>query len=110
MKRLSVYLILSLLMVSYIRAQQADSLFAFDDSSQTIKRPWRSAFQTAGLNVGVWAFDRYAMNADLQRSAFIVSGKTSRLALFGIMISSPPIFLLIPITGTSILTRPAVTA
>ncbi len=54
-------------MVSYIRAQQADSLFAFNDSSQTIKRPWRSAFQTAGLNVGVWAFDRYAMNADFAK-------------------------------------------
>ncbi|WP_321518962.1 DUF3943 domain-containing protein [uncultured Bacteroides sp.] len=64
MKRLCAYLIFFLVLLSLIRAQQADSLFAYNDSSRMIKRPWRSAFQTAGLNVGVWAFDRFAMNQD----------------------------------------------
>ncbi|WP_321426230.1 DUF3943 domain-containing protein [uncultured Bacteroides sp.] len=64
MKRLSAYLIFFLVMLSPMRAQQADSLFVYNDSSRMIKRPWRSAFQTAGLNVGVWAFDRFAMNQD----------------------------------------------
>lgn len=64
MKRIFIHIIFFLLTISQLCAQQADSLFAFNDSVRMIKRPWRAAFQTAGLNVGVWAFDRFAMNQD----------------------------------------------
>ncbi len=75
MKRAFIYLVLSLIMASQLRAEHADSLFAFNDSSQMIKRPWRSAFQTAGLNVGVWAFDRYVMNQDYAKISLHSIGK-----------------------------------
>lgn len=31
------------------------------------KRPWRAAIETVGLNVGVWAFDRYVMQEDFAK-------------------------------------------
>ena len=31
------------------------------------KRPWRAAIETFGLNVGVWAFDRYVMQEDFAK-------------------------------------------
>lgn len=40
-----------------------------NDSSLVVfkKRPWRAGIQTFGLNVGVWAFDRYVMNEDFAK-------------------------------------------
>jgi len=70
MKRLSIYLISLLLSIGNIYAQQADSLFAYNDSLRMIKRPWRAAFQSVGINVGVWAFDCYAMNEKYARISF----------------------------------------
>lgn len=67
MRRIITYLVFSLFMVSGLYAQQADSLYVFNDSSQMKKHPWLAAIQTAGLNVGVWAFDRYAMNEDFAK-------------------------------------------
>ena len=31
------------------------------------KHPWRAAAETFGMNVGVWAFDRYVMNEDFAK-------------------------------------------
>lgn len=62
MKRLSVYIIFFLFTTGYIPAQQADSLFAYNDSFQMIKHPWRAAFHATGYNAAVWAFDWFAMN------------------------------------------------
>jgi hypothetical protein len=31
------------------------------------KRPWNAAVQTFGINAGVWAFDRYILNADFAK-------------------------------------------
>lgn len=45
-----------------IQEERNDSIF-FDSGLQK-KRPWRAAIETFGLNVGVWAFDRYVMNED----------------------------------------------
>lgn len=44
-----------------------DSIYALTDPRQQQKHPWRAAIKTFGLNVGVWAFDRYAMNEDFAK-------------------------------------------
>lgn len=44
-----------------------DSIYALTDPRQQQKHPWRAAIETFGLNVGVWAFDRYAMNEDFAK-------------------------------------------
>ncbi len=31
------------------------------------KYPWRAAAESVGMNVGVWAFDRYVMNEDFAK-------------------------------------------
>lgn len=38
----------------------------FNSDSVTVlhKRPWRAASEVVGLNIGVWAFDRYALKGD----------------------------------------------
>ncbi|MGL4481335.1 MAG: DUF3943 domain-containing protein, partial [Lactococcus garvieae] len=38
----------------------------FNSDSVTVlpKRPWRAACEVVGLNIGVWAFDRYALKGD----------------------------------------------
>ncbi|MCD7927124.1 MAG: DUF3943 domain-containing protein [Bacteroides sp.] len=41
-----------------------DSIYAFTDPRLQKKHPWRAAAETFGMNVGVWAFDRYVMNED----------------------------------------------
>lgn len=66
MKRVFLFYIF-LLIVTGLHAQQADSLYAFNDSSRIKKHPWRAAIQTAGLNVGVWGFDRYVMNEEFAK-------------------------------------------
>lgn len=47
-----------------------DSIYAYSDPKVLMKHPWRAAFETVGLNVGVWAFDRYAMNEDFAKISF----------------------------------------
>jgi len=70
MKRLFLYMIFFLLTMGIIHAQHPDSLFIYNDSLQIRKRPWRAAFQSAGLNVAVWAFDRLAMNQGYAKVSF----------------------------------------
>ena len=70
MKRVSIYIILFLVTMGNINAQQTDSLFAFNDSSRTIKRPWRAAFHALGLNAGVWAYNRFVDKAEYAKISF----------------------------------------
>ena len=51
-----------------------DSTFVFQDSLRLTHRPWRAVVQAAGMNVGVWAFDRFVMNEDFAR----ISAKSIR--------------------------------
>ena len=55
-----------------------DSIYAFSDPKVQKKRPWRAAFETIGLNVGVWAFDRYIMNEDFAKISFKSIGHNIR--------------------------------
>ncbi|MCD8237125.1 MAG: DUF3943 domain-containing protein [Prevotellaceae bacterium] len=50
---------------TYEGTVRKDSVF-FEPGLQK-KRPWRAAVKTFGINVGVWAFDRYVMNEDFAR-------------------------------------------
>ena len=51
-----------------------DSIFAFNDPRMTRKRPWKAALEAVGMNVGVWAFDRYVMNEDFAKINFKTIG------------------------------------
>lgn len=44
-----------------------DSLFAFNDPSRQKKHYGKAILGTVGMNVGVWAFDRYIMNEDFAK-------------------------------------------
>ena len=44
-----------------------DSMYTFTDPRLQKKHPWRAAAETFGMNVGVWAFDRYVMNEDFAK-------------------------------------------
>lgn len=44
-----------------------DSIYTYSDPRMQKKHPWRAAAETFGVNVGVWAFDRYALNADFAK-------------------------------------------
>ena len=44
-----------------------DSIYTFTDPRLQKKHPWRAAAETFGMNVGVWAFDRYVMNEDFAK-------------------------------------------
>lgn len=60
-------MILFLLAMGNICAQQADSLFVLNDSSQMKKHPWRAAFEVLGANAGVWAYNRYQRKVDFAK-------------------------------------------
>lgn len=45
----------------------ADTVFAFSNPAAGKKHPWRAAAETFAINAGVWAFDRYALNADFAK-------------------------------------------
>ena len=47
-----------------------DSIYAFNYPRVLKKHPWKAAFETVGINVGVWAFDRYVMNEDFAKISF----------------------------------------
>ncbi len=67
MKRL---LIIALLSMSTIATNAQVSLYQdsiFWPEEAQPKRPWRAAAQVFGINAGVWAFDRYILNADFAR-------------------------------------------
>lgn len=44
-----------------------DSIYAFNDPRMQKKYPWRAAAETFGVNLGVWAFDRYILNEDFAK-------------------------------------------
>lgn len=44
-----------------------DTLFQWNAPTVRHKHPWQAAAKVAGINIGVWAFDRYAMNEDFAR-------------------------------------------
>ena len=46
---------------------RSDSIYTFTDPRLQKKHPWRAAAETFGMNVGVWAFDRYVMNEDFAK-------------------------------------------
>lgn len=41
--------------------------YVSDSASIVLKRPWLAAGEVFGLNMGIWAFDRFALNADFAR-------------------------------------------
>lgn len=86
-----------------------DSIYTFTDPHMQKKYPWRAAAETVGMNVGVWAFDRYVMNEDFAKSVSTVSVVISNTALCGTMTSSLPICLHTLITVISTSTLPAAT-
>ena len=64
MKRVLVYIILSLLTMGDICAQQADSLFVYNDSVRMRKHPWRAAFENIMINTAIWTDNRFERKAD----------------------------------------------
>ena len=47
-----------------------DSIYVFSDPRMQKKHPWKAALETVGMNVGVWAFDRFVMNEDFAKISF----------------------------------------
>ena len=41
--------------------------FTSDTTLFTPRKPWRAAVEVFGMNIGVWGFDRFLMNADFAR-------------------------------------------
>ena len=96
------YIILST--VIELNAQLPASAYVYNDSTYQIKKhPWRAGFETIGLNVLVWGFDRFAMNEDFARINFKTIKRILRPVLFGITINFPPTYLHIHITEVYIL-------
>lgn len=65
-----IFLLFFLLGLSTTMAQNiqpTDSLDLPKMVTPTKKQPWKAAVQTIGLNIGVWAFDRYILNEDFAR-------------------------------------------
>lgn len=67
MKRVLVSLIFFLLMLSALHAQQADSLFVYNDSLRMKKHPWRATIGAISVNASVWAYNRYIRKADFAK-------------------------------------------
>lgn len=44
--------------------------YVSDTSLYTIRKPWLAASEVFGLNVGIWAFDRFALNQDFAKINF----------------------------------------
>lgn len=75
-----------------------DSMYTFTDPRLQKKHPWRAAAETFGMNVGVWAFDRYVMNEDFAKSVSAAYGAISSMVLYGITTNSLPTCSPTPIT------------
>ncbi len=71
MKRVLLALALLLPLWDFSGMLAQTSLPVFADSvycpEQQEKRPWRAAAEVFGINAGVWAFDRYILNADFAK-------------------------------------------
>ena len=68
MKRISITVILVFLFLSTLQAQQFPEMETrnyVSDSIRTLPRkPWRAAAEVFGINIGVWAVDRYIVKGD----------------------------------------------
>ena len=65
-------IIIFFLSVHNLQANPADTLsqakaISFSDNISRKKSFWRAAGETAGLNIGLWAFDRYVLNGHYAR-------------------------------------------
>ena len=87
---------------------RSDSIYTFTDPRLQKKHPWRAAAETFGMNIGVWAFDRYVMNEDFAKIS-IGSSAISSMVLYGITTNSPPTCSPTPITEISISMQHAAT-
>lgn len=78
MTRLFITIALIVLSLSFVKAQtvpQEKKRNYVSDSIRVLpKHPWRAATKVFGLNMGVWAFDRYVLNEDFAR----INGRTIR--------------------------------
>lgn len=57
-------------LVSYPVAPSDSDIYVWNDPLREKKHPWRAAFEVFGLNMLVWGFDRYAMDADFAKISF----------------------------------------
>ena len=48
----------------------SDSIFALKSKNLSQKHPWKAAWQTFGINTGIWAFDRYILQEDFAKISF----------------------------------------
>mgnify|MGYP000686011069 CR=1 FL=1 len=81
---------------------RSDSIYTFTDPRLQKNTLGRAAAETFGMNVGVWAFDRYVMNEDFTKSVSAAYGAISSMVLYGITTNSPPTCSPTPITEISI--------
>lgn len=62
--------------IQHVRSQYFPKMdirnYVSDSALFTPRRPWLAVGEVVGLNLGVWAFDRYVVNADFAR----INGKT----------------------------------
>ena len=86
-----------------------DSIYTFTDPHMQKKYPWRAAAETVGMNVGVWAFDRYVMNEDFAKISINSIRRNIKHGFVWTMTSSLPICLHTLITVISTSTLPAAT-
>lgn len=70
MKRIIFYIVVLLFASVDLNAQQADSLFVYNDSLHLKKRPFRAALEVLGYNAAVWAYNRYERKADFAKISF----------------------------------------
>ena len=71
---LSLILFISCNNTYSLTTENRDSLFAFNSPEMNKKYPFKAAVGTFGLNLGVWAFDRYVMNEDFAKITISQSG------------------------------------
>ena len=53
--------------ITPVLSHEDKSIYAFDNPVNQKKHPWKAAVEAFGINAGVWAFDRYVMNADFAK-------------------------------------------
>lgn len=75
-----------------------DSMYTFTDPRLQKKHPWRAAAETFGMNVGVWAFDRYVMNEDFAKISIGSIRRNIKHGFVWITTNSPPTCSPTPIT------------
>ena len=76
MFRFVVFLFFTVLSLQFVSGQtvpQEKKRNYVSDSIRVIpKQPWRAASKTFGINMGIWAFDRFVLNEDFAR----INGRT----------------------------------